>query len=328
MSTKVVINESPQYKLSVTDGTDQTLSVTNGIELQVTANVGGQGPAGPNEITTSTSTNLTGFISGNGTSISSTVGTTSPTASTIALRNAFGGISAKHIRLHGDTYYAQINPSSTLTQDVAVTIPTNGGLLTTTATAVTVTGEQTAAGAKTFSGQMELTGQSAINSTSALTRGLGDSRYFPSFCDFLTLPVTANSVTLTIAAALTLDSGIYYFEAYAATYTPTGTPANTTIRLSSSDNANVGFYGSDDYGNTPLSHIDVEASSLPSAFIRQSSGAANTFSRRLTGIVKVAFDGTQLLLEFRQSTTSVYTVTCRSGAFMIARRISDYILYA
>lgn len=69
MSTKVVINESPQYKLSVTDGTDQTLSVTNGIELQVTANVGGQGPAGPNEITTSTSTNLTGFIYGDGTNI-------------------------------------------------------------------------------------------------------------------------------------------------------------------------------------------------------------------------------------------------------------------
>jgi len=47
MSTTVVINESPKYKLSITDGTDQSLSVTNGIELQVTANVGQQGPAGP-----------------------------------------------------------------------------------------------------------------------------------------------------------------------------------------------------------------------------------------------------------------------------------------
>ena len=64
MSTKVVINESPQYKLSVTDGTDQTLSVTNGIELQVTANVGGQGPAGPNEITTATDVAVSNPVTG------------------------------------------------------------------------------------------------------------------------------------------------------------------------------------------------------------------------------------------------------------------------
>ncbi len=56
-----------------------------------TGATGATGPAGPNSITTATSSNLTGFISANGTNVSgATAGATAATPSTIVLRDATG----------------------------------------------------------------------------------------------------------------------------------------------------------------------------------------------------------------------------------------------
>ena len=53
---------------------------------------GDKGETGPNSVTTSTSSNLTGFISANGTAVSgATAGATAATANTLALRDATGG---------------------------------------------------------------------------------------------------------------------------------------------------------------------------------------------------------------------------------------------
>ena len=147
MSTKVVINEVPKYKLSIANGADQNLSVTNGIELQVTANVGGQGPAGPtgpqgeigpagpNEITTATETNLNGYIYGNGTNVvGATTGSTSATANNIAIRDASGNLTANAYVLPDGANTATID-NATLTASRTYTLPNASGTVTLTTNA-------------------------------------------------------------------------------------------------------------------------------------------------------------------------------------------------
>lgn len=60
---------SNEYNLSVTEAADAyKLTVVDGTELTLTLD-GGQGPVGPNSVTTSTATDLTGYIYGNGTNV-------------------------------------------------------------------------------------------------------------------------------------------------------------------------------------------------------------------------------------------------------------------
>ena len=70
-----------------------TVTQTGGAaNAAVTVSRGLQGATGPNSVTTSTSSNLTGFISANGTAVSgATAGATAATANTLALRDATGG---------------------------------------------------------------------------------------------------------------------------------------------------------------------------------------------------------------------------------------------
>jgi len=66
---------------------------TNDASTNYTLSAGARGPQGPNSITTSTLSNLTGFISANGTTVSgATAGATAGTPSTLVLRNANGGV--------------------------------------------------------------------------------------------------------------------------------------------------------------------------------------------------------------------------------------------
>ena len=290
----------------------------------------GEDGGGVGSITTSTSTNLNGLIYGNGTSISTIQATSNASANHAVLRDSGGRISAKQIRLYNDEnsgVYTQINPAVSAST-VAFQFPSTAGTIATNSTAVMLSGTQTINGDKTFNGQVTLSAaQSLTNGASAVTRSLGDERYLPAIHDFTTSPVTANSVSLVTAAELVLSAGTYYLEAYAATYAAIGTAANTTIRFSSSAAGAAAFDGSDDYGNTPLVHVDVESDPLAAAFIRQSTGTANTFSRRLAGIVTITAD-TTLKLEFRQSATSANVITCRAGAYMIAKKLLGHSLSA
>ncbi len=290
----------------------------------------GEDGGGVGSITTSTSTNLNGLIYGNGTSISTIQATSNASANHAVLRDSGGRISAKQIRLYNDEnsgVYTQINPAVSAST-VAFQFPSTAGTIATNSTAVMLSGTQTINGDKTFNGQVTLSAaQSLTNGASAVTRSLGDERYLPAIHDFTTSPVTANSVSLVTAAELVLSGGTYYLEAYAATYAAIGTAANTTIRFSSSAAGAAAFDGSDDYGNTPLVHVDVESDPLAAAFIRQSTGTANTFSRRLAGIVTITAD-TTLKLEFRQSATSANVITCRAGAYMIAKKLLGHSLSA
>ena len=70
-----------------------TVTQTGGAaNAAVTVSRGLQGAAGPNSVTTSTSSNLTGYISANGTAVSgATAGTTASTPDTLVLRDGYGG---------------------------------------------------------------------------------------------------------------------------------------------------------------------------------------------------------------------------------------------
>ena len=107
MANKLVINETPKYNLSVVDGTDLTISL-----------LGPTGPAGLNAITTSTGTDKTGYIYGNGTNIAgATTATSIAVANTLVLRSASTGT----------TSFNAISATSSSTTGVEATSVTGTG---------------------------------------------------------------------------------------------------------------------------------------------------------------------------------------------------------
>ena len=189
MANKLVINETPKYSLSITEDNDSnvSLSVTNGIELQVAlngetgptgpANVlnigtvttaetgvsasatitgssptqtlnltlpkgntgstgpqgvqgvqGVQGIAGPNTITSSTSTDKTGYIFGNGTTITgATAATFEGTPNTLVLRNQYGSARFQSNETEGRALEAYTTGTSDNTDPYAVYGYSSGG---------------------------------------------------------------------------------------------------------------------------------------------------------------------------------------------------------
>jgi hypothetical protein len=127
--------------------------------------VGPAGAAGPNTLTTATTTNLSGFISGDGTNISgATAATSTATANTLVLRSAGGGASFAGITLSGVTAnsgsYAQIGG---LTFNVATT--SNANLTTTGSGTVTVSG---AGGTTIGGGPLTISASSATFATGSI----------------------------------------------------------------------------------------------------------------------------------------------------------------
>jgi hypothetical protein len=92
MANKLVINETPEYSLSVVDGTELTLSLLG--PSGPTGPTGPTGAAGPNTVTTSTTTNLTGYIFGNGANIAgATTASSSEGSGTLVIRGTDGAFS-------------------------------------------------------------------------------------------------------------------------------------------------------------------------------------------------------------------------------------------
>ena len=96
MATNVTVNAGQgSTQVTVITGEGSTsYSVSAGARGPAGTNGtnGTNGAAGPNSVTTSTSSNLTGFIAADGTNVSgATAGATAATANTLALRDATGG---------------------------------------------------------------------------------------------------------------------------------------------------------------------------------------------------------------------------------------------
>ena len=200
-----------------------------------TGDTGATGAAGPNTVTTSTTTTITGIIKGNGSVVSqaisgtdyaaalgaddnyvtdaqlvvigNTSGTntgdqfTSVTSQRLLGRHAGGSGAAQEVTVgNGLEFQGSGIRREALTGDITAAAGSN---------ATTLAG--TIAGAKTLSGQLELTGQAATNSTSAMTRGLGDTRYFAFSGQQNTAQVVTNSTSYVDSSALiSLTAGSYY----------------------------------------------------------------------------------------------------------------------
>ena len=158
---------------------------------------GTNGAAGPNTITTSTSSNLTGFIVANGTAVSgATAGTSAATANTLALRDATGG-----------SNFAAVG-ASTVTSSGAIS--TTGEVATISTSGVEA--QITTAGDLAF---IQTFGESAAISTSG------------SYAEITTLGLEAHIYTVGASAHIQTSST---FKLYNGTYTTTLSHSPTADR--------------------------------------------------------------------------------------------------
>jgi hypothetical protein len=275
-------------------------------------------------ITTSTGTNLSGFISGNGTNISgATAGSVNTTGNTIALRDSDGRLQSTMIRLKAanDTHYTQINASNN-TESVSFQFPLESATIATNKTAVMLSGDQTdIAGNKSFSGQMELTGQAATNPTSALTRALGDSRYenksyvgikVENVDSFNNTPIKLTSVTLPI--------GTYHLETHIAGFannTPNGS-LKFGLRSNQNIRTSLASYVSRDSETVNMGHVTSDSLTYSEQLVLGTTG-----SRNLNGIIEIIINNTEVSIEFSQMTTfPSLASTSRKRSYIIARKIA------
>jgi len=144
MATQVTVNAGQgSTQVTAITGEGSTSYKVEAGSRGPTGATGATGATGPNSITTSTSSNLTGFIAANGTAVSgATAGATAATANTLALRDATGGsnfaaVGASSVTSSGAISTTGINGSiSTSGYDAIITtVGENGYISTSGATA-------------------------------------------------------------------------------------------------------------------------------------------------------------------------------------------------
>ena len=298
------------------------VKIQNGAELDELSDVSITSPVAGQALMRGASLWGNRALVSNDISDSSTGGNGTADAGKLVEFNPTGGVSAKHIRLHGDTYYTQINPTTIgQTQDIAFNLPTSSGTIASDKTALMLTGGQTAAGPKTFSGQMELTGQAATNATSVITRSLGDSRYeSKSYVAIKVESVESFDITPIKLASVTLPVGTYFIDSNIA-----ATAANITnggllfgLRANFPIRTSLTSYVSRDSDITYMSPVASDSIQLSTQFVLGTTGRRN-----LTGIIEIITNNTEVSIEFCQNSTfpSLASIT-RKRAYIIARKIA------
>lgn len=132
MSTNVTVisgNGSSTYDVIIGE-TSSTYEVISGLgSVNFEVSYGSRGPAGLDDITTNTDTTLSGYIFGNGTKIAgATLGSTSATGNTIAIRDASGNLTANAFLIPSNGFTGTIDTAS-LTASRAYTLPDKAGYL-------------------------------------------------------------------------------------------------------------------------------------------------------------------------------------------------------
>jgi hypothetical protein len=273
-------------------------------------------------ITTSTSTDLTGFIIGDGSTITgATAGSTSSTASTVAIRTSLGGLNAHQIRLNedGNSFYIQINPPTGLTGSATLALPSSAGTIATSNTAVMLSGTQEVNGAKTFKNQVQLDGQSATDSNSAMTLGLTDSRYHRSFSSVQNASLSTTSTDYQVITSITLATGTYQINAIMALYRDSGTGnMKTALRFSNSVKTTLLDY----YGATLNTTGTSIASDNATIFERTNTGTTE-YRRDFNGIIDVITNNTVVELVYAQIAEDLaIPIQTRKRAFIVAHKLS------
>jgi hypothetical protein len=248
--------------------------------------------------------------------------TVAETANTVVSRDGEGRINATRLRLHGATYYSQLNFSPNPTGVTSFDFPNTSGAIATTNAVVMLTGEQTAAGAKTFSGQVELTGQALTNGTSAVTRALGDARYGATYVGIKEENVESTNNTPIKLTSVTLPIGMYQIDCCIAASAATanggyvfGLRADNPIRTSLLE-----LYGAE---SLSTANGVVASDSLTISQRGITSTTSLTNKRQLMGLLEVVTNNTEVSIEFCQNvTTPAVPNTTRKRSYIIARKIA------
>lgn len=179
----------------------------------------------------------------------------------------------------------------------------------------------TIAGNWTLNGQTQLTNQAITNSSSAITAGLGDTRYEKQAYNQVKVESVSSSDTTPITiASITLPTGMYQIDAYVAAVN--NTVGLCKIGLRASSNIRVGlidYYGRDNnYAlGTPVVNDAI-------SLIERNAGATDgTFRRHLNGIVDVITNNTTISIEFSQLNADAPAASVtRKRAYIVARKLN------
>jgi hypothetical protein len=176
--------------------------------------------------------------------------------------------------------------------------------------------------ALTLAGQLQLTGQSITNSSSALTVGLGDTRYGTAYIGIKTESVSSTNTTPIKLTSVTLPVGMYQIDScIAASSTAIGN-GGYLFGLRASSNIRITLfeqYGSDT-GNTTNSIAASDATTLSTRDITSTSLLTN--KRQLMGLLEVLTNNTEVSLEFCQSSASAVANSTRKRSYIIARKVA------
>lgn len=331
---------SNEYKLSVVEGTQLTLSLNAGLQ----GPAGPIGPAGPTGASASSLSTLsdvdatdlqdgsflywddtrTKWVADSNTTVSDTwiVGSNS-----LVRPNTGGWLQTPSLQIfnvnNANNVYAQLNSSPSATTSTSFTLPATSGTIATNNSAVMLTGNQNdIQGDKTFKGQIQLNNQILDNGYSAVTRDLADARYGVTFVGIKTENVSSTDNIPIKLTSVTLPVGMYQID---SNISATAANPNGGYVFGLRADKNIRFSLFEQYGSDGLATSNNVAASDSSMLTQRAiTGTTSlTSKRQLMGLLEVITDDTEVSLEFCQSTTTPLSPNVtRKRAYIIARKIS------
>jgi hypothetical protein len=242
------------------------------------------------------------------------IATVAQTANTVASRDDDGRLRATQLRLHGPTYYSQLNFSPSPTGNRSFTFPNESGTIALISVAQTFTGLQQFSTRPRSSAAL-----TPANTTELITLADGDSRY-GAFYNGVSIPQVSSTNTTPIkVASVILPIGVYQIDSFVASVH--GTVGLCTIGLKTSQTAKITAF--ENYGNDNTAHVSSAIASDNFAGASQRSATSGgTFSRRVTGIIEIITAGTELSIEYSQATTDAIASLTRKRAYITATKLS------
>jgi hypothetical protein len=242
------------------------------------------------------------------------IATVAQTANTVASRDDGGRLRATQLRLHGPTYYSQLNFSPSPTGNTSFAFPNSSGTVAVTGIAQTFTGLQQFSTRPRSSAAL-----TPANTTELITLADGDSRY-GAFYNGVSIPQVSSINTTPIkVASVILPIGVYQIDSFVASVH--GTVGLCTIGLKTSQTSRITAF--ENYGNDNTAHeIAMIASDNFAGPSQKSATSGTTFSRRVTGVIEIITASTELSIEYSQLNTNATASITRKRAYITATKLS------
>lgn len=157
------------------------------------------------------------------------------------------------------------------------------------------------------------------NTTELITLADGDARYGASYSGVSIPQVFSTDTTPIKVASVVLPIGVYQIDSLVASVHTS--IALCTIGLKSSSSIRITAY--EKYGNDNTAHVNspIATDNLTAASQRSATSGV-TFSRRVTGVVEIITNGTELSIEYSQQATDATASATRKRAYITATKLS------